>query len=251
VSEAQRERLGTVAVMPITRAPKNAVEVGPRGSASGGAHGAGEGALAGADAFFSGNTGSCKGALCGLAIIFLPVFIVGGAMIGGVSGAVQAVPKDKAKQIEVQLAQALAEVEPQEALRSEVVKAGARSGITSLKDMAPGAAKLVGGQGDYRGLSEEGIDTVLEVGVLEVGLVGGGGKDPTLALVVRGAARLVDVKTNQELHRNDMLRRETAQIPYSRWSAEGAGLLKHELGRAYVTLGTSIVDEVFLIVRTH
>jgi hypothetical protein len=251
VSEAQREHFGTVAIVEIARAPKSAVDVGPRGSTAGASHGAGQGALAGAEALFKG-AGSCSGEMCGLVmIVLLPVFVIGGATIGGVSGAVQAVPEAKAKQIEARLALALAEVGTQEALRSAVAKAAARSEITIVREIPRSATTMVAGEIDYRGLSETGIDTVLEVGVVEVGLIGGGGKDPKLALIVRAAARLVDVKTNGELYRDYSLSHVSPQWRYNEWSADGASLLKHELSSAYGVLGTSIVEEVFLVIRTN
>lgn len=250
VSEAQRERMGVVGVGSIARAPTGEVDVGTRGRTAGAAHGAAEGAASGAAALFSSGA-SCSGPMCaGAYIVLIPVVVVVAATIGTVTGAVQAVPVDRARQIEAQLNLALAKGGQQEALRSEVVKAAAQSGIPDVTEITAGTA-TIGEDFDYRKLSNVAVDTVLEVGLVRIGLTGRGGDDPQLALGVHAAARLVDVKTNAELYRNYAFIHITSPRNFSEWSANEALLLKREIDRAYESLGRSIVDEVFLVFRTN
>jgi hypothetical protein len=247
VSETQRSRLGVVGVVQIAGGPKGELHAGARGAAAGAAQGAATGAGIAAGAA-SGQlySSSCSGKSAIVCVILIPVFIAAGAVVGGAVGAAQAVPTDTAQQIEAQLNSALTEVGPQDALRADVVKAAVRADVPDVKEIAEGTTMA-----DYRPLSKSKVDTVLEVGVVEVGLTGNGGKDPQLTLHVRAVARLVDVNSNMELYRNYALNHVSGPRKFSEWGADQAHLLKHELGRAYEDLGTSIVEEVFLVVRTH
>jgi len=248
VSEAQRDRLGAVGVVQISGNPKGELHAGARGAAGGAAEGAatgaGAGAVAAAAPLFVGF--SCSGNSAAWCVILLPVFVVGGAVVGGVVGAAQAVPVDTGREIEAQLNRALAETDVQEALRTEVVKAAARAGVANVQELAAAATTA-----DFRELQNAKVDTVLEVGLVEVGLIGRGGKDPLLTLHVHALARLVDVNSNAELYRDYPFNHVSPPRKFSEWSADQSRLLKRELDRAIETLGASIVDEVFLMVRNN
>ena len=244
VSESQRDRLGTVGVVQIGDAAKIESNVGPRGSARGLAQGAaaGAGTVTGSAPQVLSSS-SCSGNSFVVCIVLLPVLIVGGAVVGGAIGAARAVPVDTVQQIEAQLKLALSEVGEQEALRFQVVKAASRAEIPNVKEITVATS-----MGDYRQLSKESIDTVLEVGLVEVGLTGSGGKDPLLALHVHAVARLVDVNSNTELYRSTFTH-VSASRKRSEWSADQARSLKRGLDEAIAALGTSMVEEIFLMVR--
>jgi hypothetical protein len=251
VSEAQRERLGTVGVVQMARGPRADTDV-PRGRAPGAAKGAVEGATAGAlEGVAALTRGSCSGYACGIVMILLPAFITAGAVAGAVHGGATAVPDAMGRRIEAELQRALAEAGTQHALRSEVVTTAARRGITGVRDVTPERPGVVEDAPDYRALSGSGIDTVLEVGLVAVGLSGEGGRDPDLVLRVQAAARLIDVRDSKELYRNDSFTHLSPRRPFTQWSADQAAMLRQELGRAYASLGASIADEVFLTVRTN
>jgi hypothetical protein len=250
-SEAQRERLGMVGVIQIARGPKGEIDV-PKGRVPGAAKGAAGGAAAGAGAAAAALVqGSCVGFACGVAIVLLPIFMAVGAVVGAVHGGAVAVPDEKGRQIEAQLQLALAGVGTQQALRSEVITTAVRRGITNVKDISSESLTIVEEGIDYRQLLGSGVDTVLEVGLVEVGLIGAGGKDPDLTLRVQAAARLVDVGSSKELYRNFAFNYVSPRRHFSEWSADQARVLKQELSRGYATLGTSILEEVFLVVRTN
>lgn len=232
VSEAQRKSFGVVGIGSITQAPVADLGVYARGRTSGAARGAGEGAAAGAAAFM-GSGSSCSGAVCGVAILLLPVFVVGGAVVGAVAGAGAAVPDDKARTIEAQLDSVLKDAGQQEALRVDVLKAAHRSRVPNVSAI------------------NSNVDTVLEVGLVRVGLLGQGGEDPILVLRVHAVARLVDARTNAELYRNYGFVLGSLPRKYSEWAADGARLLRNELERVRASIAGSIVDDVFLVVRTN
>ena len=95
------------------------------------------------------------------------------------------------------------------------------------------------------------MDTILEIGLISVGLIGRGGADPNLSFRVSAFARLVEARTNAVLYRGSNFAHATGPRPYSDWSADNARNLKKELARSYRLLGQSIVDEIFLVVRSN
>jgi len=253
VSEAQRASLGAVGVVQIALMPKGDVAVGPRGKAAGAAHGAGAGALAGAGGALSGLNGWCSDALGCVAalVIVVPIFAAGGAVYGAVHGAAVAVPEDKASDIERELSSALSGAQVSVNLQSEVLKSALQSGVPNIRGIDPIAAMAAGAPVDYRTLSGSGVKTVLEVGFAHVALQGGGGDDPELVLVAQAVVRLVDVRTNAELYRSDAFQYASQRHRFSEWSADQARPLREELERATGALAASIVDEVFLTVRSN
>lgn len=250
VSEAQRSRMGTVGVISLASAPQGELAGGIRGTGAGAAAGAAAGAVYGAPLLAAGLS------LCGVpglgvfCIVYLSTF-AGGVTYGAAVGAAQAVPEDKAGEIEATLRAVLAEAVQQAMLRSAVVDAAARAGVQGVTEMPAAMVTVVGQTVDYRQLSDVKVDTVLEVGVVSVGLIGRGGADPALTLRIGAVARLVDAGTNAELFRGHAFTHAAGPRKFSEWGADGARLLKEDLERAHGTIGRSIVDEIFLVVRTN
>lgn len=249
VSEAQRARMGTVGVVSLATAPQGALQAGTRGTGAGAAEGAAAGAAQGAQ-FLP------YAAFCGVpaaGVICIPALLIfGGSVTYGASvGAAQAVPEDKAGEIEAKLRAVVAETGEQGKLVSAVVGAAARAGVKGVTEKPAGAATVTGEQIDFRAYLDAKVDTVLEVGVVSAAFVGRGGADPALALRVASVARLVDVRTNAELYRGHAFTHVSGPRKYSEWSADGARLLKEDLERAYSSIGRLMVDEIFLVVRTN
>ncbi len=249
VSEAQRGRMGTVGVISLASAPQGELAVGTRGTGAGAAEGAVAGAVVGSPvlqyAWFCGVPGA--GVICVPVLLLFAGSVTHGAVVGGA----QAVPEDKAGEIEATLRTVLAEAVQQAKLRSAVVDAAARAGVRGVTEMPADTVAVVGQTVDYRQLSDAKVDTVLEVGVLSVALIGRGGADPSLTLRIGAVARLVDARSNAELFRGHAFTHESGPRNFSEWGANGARLLKEELDRASGTIGRSMVDEIFLVVRTN
>ena len=247
VTEAQRERMGTVGVASLPSAPQSALDVGARGKVAGAGEGATAGAVKGLGELFRMSGSGDYDAT----IILLPIAAIGGAIYGAVVGAAQAVPEDKAKKIEACLKAVLGEAGHQGKLRTEVISAIARSGIQGVSEIPSCQSAAVGQDTDYRLCLDRQVDTVLEVGLLSVALIGRGGEDPKLVLFVRAVARLVDAKTNAELYRSRFFTHATGTKRFSEWNADGARLLKESYELACQSLARSVVEEVFLIVRSN
>lgn len=236
VPGTQRDGLGVVGVVSLNRAPESELQAG-----AGGRGGLAEGAKAGAAAGVGGfknslGVSSCSDlAGCGLIVLLLPIFVVVGAIAGAVAGTVQTRPDERVGYIEAQLRAVVTEVGQQEALRAEVLKAAARSGIAGVTDIT--SSEVPGAK----------VDTVLEVGLVRAALVGPGGEDSELTLRVHAVARLLDARTNAEVRPDHTFTYAAAPRRLSEWSADQARLLEHELGRACRSLGKSIVDQILLV----
>lgn len=255
VSEQQRERLGVVGVVSVVFPPEDQFSTPLRGRAAGAAKGAGAGALAGAGEFldaFAFAGGGCSGIVdCSAVILLHTAFMAAGVVIGGIAGAVEAVPEEAARQIEAQIVAVLSEARPQEALRQAVIKAaaeGVSGSVVELTTPGPGTAEERFDYGSFRAF---GVDTVLEVGITRLGLAGRGGADPQLLLFVQARALLIDVTTSMELYRQPVLLHVSAPRKFTEWGADDARLMKEELQRAHSELAERIVDQVFLEVRSH
>lgn len=245
VSEAQRGQMGSVGVVALVSAPQSDF-VGPRGRGAGAAQGAGE-AASGAIKGVGDPMMSPEARI--LYIILLPVIVPVAAIGGAVSGGAQAVPGDNAGEIEVRLRAILAEADPQGKLRSSVIDAATQAGVHGVTEITANIPTVAGQGVDYRQLPAPKVDTILEVGLVFVSFFSHGGAD-AIKLHVGAFARLVNARTNAELYRHTF-RYNTEPKKFSEWNADWARLIKEETENAYRSLGQSIVDEIFLVVRTN
>lgn len=260
VFKVQRSRmahLGRVGVTTFSGTAKGELilDTGGRSAATAAAGAVVGAALGAATAATMMSEGSCSGRICGAYVALFPIFVGIGATLGGTVGAVSggpthAITDDKAAQIEEKLRVALADVGTQEMFQSKVLEAAARSNVRGVRAVAV-EKNTNEGVVDYRSAPGLDIDTVLEVGVVRVGLIGTGGEDPQLALRVDAVARLVDVQTNEEFYLNYPFTHFALSRKYSEWTAHNERLLKRELGRAYESLGTAIVHDVFLVIYSN
>lgn len=266
VSEAQRGRMGTVDVVALVSEPQS-----DRGRWAGATAGALSGAYVGAllgvvaceVAMFSGPGSYCA----------FPEPILVGAVLGALVGQatqdgkrgktetqgvvtdylqlLNAAPEDKKVETEVRLRAIFEpEAELQGKLRYAVVDAAARSGVQGVTEITAGMPTVAGKGVDQRQLPDAKVNTLLEVGLVSVSFNGRGGADPELTLHADAFARLVDARTNTEFFRHAFTY-ESGPKKFSEWNADGARLIKEETESAYRSLGQSIVDEIFLVVRTN
>lgn len=116
--------------------------------------------------------------------------------------------------------------------------------LTVLADRGPSDAAE---RPDYRSLSREGIQTVLEVRLESVTLEGGEMPiDPPLWLVMIVNTRLVRTDDNAELYANSLTYTGQKGRTLAEWVG-GSEVFRDELDRTYAILAEKIVEEVFLI----
>lgn len=272
VSEAQRGRMGTVGVVAL-------VESGSQHSDRGRWEGAVQGAAVGAlvllfldyvacgVAVASANPSSyCAnplelalgGAVLGAVIGGLPSAPVGNrgktensVMVTDYLQLLNAAPEDKRGETEARLRAIFeAEAELQGKLRFVVVDTANRAGVHGVTEITAATPTVAGSNVDHRQFLDTKVDTILEVGLVSVSFTGNYGVDPKLMLHADAVARLVDARTNAELYKHSFTY-ESKPKKASEWNADGARLIKEEIESAYRSLGQSIVNEIFLVVRTN
>jgi hypothetical protein len=239
--EAARSGFGTVAVTSGRFAPRLGIVGGP---AKGAGEGAGRGAATGAVGTIAvGSSGGGYAAIAGL--LLAPV----GAVVGALAGAIVAEPAVKIEERENAARVIVAAQRIQDDLRDRVVAAGrdlTPHTLIALADRGPSAAVE---RPDYRSLLQEGIQTVLEVGVESVTLENSawGPIDPYLWLVMTVKTRLVHTADNAELYANSLTYTGENGRTLTEWVG-GPGGFRDELHHAYAVLAEKIVEEVFLLV---
>lgn len=225
-SEAVRARLGRVAVqsaetgtLPQLAKPKT------KGQAA--AAGALDGMLA------TGRcTGSASGSAAGAAALVQLALLPVGAVAGGVVGRTQGTAKAEVEAAERALLKAFAEMNFQEAVRKEVVRAARRNTRHPIVS------------GDERG-SDRRPDSVLEVNVLEAGLAGDGKKNAPMSMFLRVRVRLLDGTNGSVLYDNTWVQTSGSRT-FKDWAAQDACMFRQELSSASRGVAGNIVEEVFL-----
>jgi hypothetical protein len=187
-------------------------------------------------------------AACGVFILLIPVLTIGGAVLGGIAGASAAVPEDKAKEINQSITKAMKASHPQLALRRYVFKSALEQGALNVKQIIDSGVSDKA-TANYRKLREHGVDTVLEVGIVRVGLYGGRGTNPALSVFVEAKWRLVSTKDGKEIYSRDQRTYVGATKRFSQWGANASNSLKEELAKAYRNIATNIVETVFFVAQ--
>jgi hypothetical protein len=247
-----RAALGTVGMVsvgpPLGANVQGPIGVGKeigRGAAKGGAIGGLSGA--GAGALLGLATGPC-------APIAVPLFAgigaVGGVVVGGSTGAiingVNAIPTEAATDIETALFKAIADVDVQAELRQRVLTHATVGGVGNRLDLGMGSAGDPVPVPDYASVTSSGVNTVLEIGIAQIALVGSGGRDPTLVLSLNARARLIRVPDNIVLWSDDQLNSASREADFSEWSANDSELLKSEIENGLQALALQISNKIFL-----
>ena len=188
--------------------------------------------------------GALKGAVMGLAGFALaPVTVP----LGLVIGATKAEPSAKIEEREAAAREIVAGQRIQEDLRDRVVAIGRAETPHTFIALADRGPSTIGELPDYRSLSQEGIQTVLEVVAERVKLHGSMVLDPPLRMVITVNWRLVRTVDNIEIY--------AASLPYINFYSRGWTLarwvndpevFRDELDRAYTDITERIVKGVFL-----
>jgi len=242
VEQAVPGSLGRIGVTQLVTPPQCDVDVGKTGSGEKTAKGSAQGALGGAGAGLS-VLGACGDPyICGVVVLLLPVFVVGGAVIGAAAGAASSQPRPDAQNLQQMLEQGVTRTGGSAALRTEVIHAAHRLGIASIADISERISASDSSPPDYRGLADQGIDTVMEVGLAQVGLVGKGGRDPALKVGEDVIVRLIDVKTNSALCGDLQFHHLSQFRPLSAWRDERS--LDEELVAGYRMVAANIAEAV-------
>ncbi len=260
-STTERQSFGSVAIVPAQYAPNSNFFTFAEGPLAGAAKGAGTSVLAGGAA--GGVTALMMPAAAAYAA---PVLIVGltigtavAAVGTGIHGAQAAasVPAEKKQQIRSAIAEAVARLDAQHALAKRLTEDMLLDNRVRLQSIAAAGPTAPDKRPGYEVLRKEGVDTVLEVGVNEIGFDGcgkgfprekcpGGSDTPLVFLFMIGRVRLVRVADGMELYTNDF-RYDSPPRTFAEWAAGDASVFAEELEQGYQDLADRMNDEVLMI----
>lgn len=233
-----QEQVGRVAVLAVQEPTPLHFEGYARSKGSGAAQGAG-GAFAGC---LSGiGSSGCSGQFCG-PVLALMLGICGIAgLVGGLAGAAEAPPASQVQSSEISLTHAL-EITPFQALLREHVESALRAGGVPVLAVAPERSSIALESGDYRGLADQGVDTVLLTNLREAGIRGAGINAPAGAFL-HARVRLVSTRDNGERYAADFLF-TGRRMKLEQWVADDGAALLAELERGYPQLAGHIHDQM-------
>lgn len=238
--EDVRQLLAKVALASGHFAPKFQIVDGP---ARGAGQGVARGALLGAVYTIGG--GSLAGPIGLVASTFLaPVGAVSGGIIGGVTA-------ESAAKVEERVAAVgrnLSALKIQEDLLHRVATTGREQTPGIFTELAERGPLTPDDRTEYRSLVRDGIQTVLEISVVELALRGRTAEiDPGLTLAMTVKTRLVRTADDAELYKNSLTYSGGRGRTLAEW-LDDVEQLQGELDRATDIVAEKIVDEVFLLV---
>jgi sugar lactone lactonase YvrE/predicted small lipoprotein YifL len=188
----------------------------------------------------------CYGYGCFGVLAVLVMATVGGAVAGGISGAVGALPAATVKEAEAALTRSLSELRPQEEVRDRVFRVARQKAVHTVVILADHGPSSPGESTTYDPVASRGIDSILEIAVLTVGLAGDWDINPPLRLVISGRTRLVRVRDGAEIHVAPLQYSSEAR-PFTQWAAHEAKLYREEFDHALNNLAEQVVWEYFLL----
>jgi hypothetical protein len=253
LTKEAREQFGTMVIVPARYIPKTNfatfAKSKPAGAAQGAAAGGGMITLTAVVSASNPYTA-----------ILLPFVAVVGTVTGGVAGAVGSLPEKNVQAIEFTLNHAVGKLDAQHALAERLTAIVRQENWIRLHSVDAAGPNDATDSPTYSALQAAGIDTVLEVAVIEIGFQDSGcgfvgpinyffcrDKTPTtLRFFVDAKARLVRVSDGTTL----FAQRFSYQSPWheaAQWQANDGQLLAAEIESAYRNIADRINDEVILI----
>ena len=249
-TERRPEKTETAGIVAARFLPEVRLELPGKGRLDGAVRGAGRGFMTGASAplrIFAEGMSGCHGEVCGyLAVGVLAVAAASGsigAVVGGVHGAIKAIPAGEAREIE-EATRELATLRIQETMLDRILgdaedRAGCR--FVVLPDPAPPSMDCVV---DYRFLAERGIASILEVSILSVGFKGEDwGSDPPLSVFLSVRVRRYLTGDGRMLEEKEF-GYQGRQRKFAEWMANGAALTEEEFHRGYAHVSEKVVREM-------
>lgn len=247
-----RERLGAVAIVPARYVPESNFVSFAKGRAAGASAGAVNSAVpvivVGAPAAV------LTGGIAGGIIAVLTVSYSGlAAAAGAVAGAMEVVPPEKSREIEQAIADAVIRLDAQQTLARNLLLAAEKEPIVLIHAPAASGPASPKVRPSYRELGTDGIDTVLEISITEIGFetcpqssFSCRGKDQLIGMFVKARARLVRTRDGAELYARTFWH-ESRPLKFEDWAANGGQPLAEAFEFGWRDLASRIVDELFLI----
>jgi hypothetical protein len=237
-SEKIRTQLGTIGVVSADFMPKAVRGVPAKGWVGRAARGAAEaeGKVYEATAMHGGEVGMFA---CCVATPFA-------LCIGGLKGAIKGPSAEEVEESEAVLGDVLKEMQVQEKMRDhifQVAQKQTRHSFVVLEGQGPITSDE---ELSYGSLSDRGIDTVLEVSVMNVDLRGKWKSIYPLTFFMTIRARLIRVGDGEVLYVATLIYQSTDHNLLD-WEANDFKLFREEFTRCYPIVAEKIVEELFLL----
>ncbi len=188
--------------------------------------------------------GSCTGSFCGGALILMTGLCL---IASGVRGAVEGSKSPGHEQIETSekaIFSALETSTIQHSLQNAVNDFAAEKGHT-LTLLEQPLAEFFSEQRDYHALVQDGINTVMEVGLSEIGIIGKGLNEPT-QLYMHAIVTLIHAQDNHVIASQEFIY-EGPRLFLSDWSANQAARFTQALQTGFKSLGQHIYEQFFML----
>jgi len=234
-----------IAVVPAHYAPGVEFETYARNHLWGAIQGLGIGAAAGALVGVDIASGSsCSG--CGtVAIAIAATGMVIGGVVGAAAGVKATVPAQTAEGIDHMLNDAAADLDMPALTAQAAVEAATRFGPYRADLLADAGPRAIAEHPPYAALGGRGYGKVIEVRITQLGLTGGGGRDPDLSPFLTAEARLIDTSTGALVWRQGY-GYETGARKASAWAQDGAAPLRQAFRLAGASVGERIIESLVL-----
>jgi hypothetical protein len=243
-----RAQLGRVGVLALASSPKGDFHTFAKGRgvgvAKGGALGGGEGLLYGLAA---ASRGAASDPYAGAAILLGGlIFMLVGATVGVVAGAVKAVPAETAESIERQIDKTLDTMNLSVNLAAAVCDARMsrpdlkNCSIANLGSVKPGDAL------PFCEYARDDISTIVQIEVTDAGFQGGTGKRPSIAFYMQARVRIMNTAAGDTLYTRDF-RYLSEERMFREWVGDDAKQLAGGFRDAQKDLADRILDELFLV----
>ena len=255
-----REGLGVVAIVPAQYTPESNFSTYASGKSAGATKGAAEGAV-GSALIMGAAIASATGIAAAAFAFVAPYYVLTAAAFGGVQGAIRSLPAEKVQEIEFTLNDTLARFDAQHALAEHLSRIMGRETWLQLRAGDTKGPTSANESPDYSALRATGIDTVIEVGVKQIGFTRcewdilathevicppESKGEPVVSLYLLARARLVRVSDGVALA-DRIFRYSSPHRSFERWIADDARLLVGEFDLAYRDLAAQVTDELLLV----
>lgn len=246
-----REELGTVGIVAVGLAPTPEAlgPIGPGGEAGRGAErGAPIGAGSGAAAGFAVGLACGPGFwICSPILAFMGA--AGGVVVGAAGGAVigvaEALPEETAAELEAVLVAALEDRVLSAELSELIVERSVANESAVVVDLGISEVSEVDATLDYDGFDTAGANTVLELGIAQIGLTREQRGDAPFSLLMVASARLVRVSDHEVLWSEAEIPTVSPPEQLAAWTAPSGDLLQSEINAGLERLALRIHGQIF------
>jgi hypothetical protein len=212
-------RLGNIAVVPALFLPEAEVDAPGEDWAKDGARGA--------ERFADG---VIRGDPCGF--IAAPCAVGIGCIVGISQGQIRAVPEDEVEEMRAVITHAIAERNIQKTISSYVVETGLELTDCDIDLLDKQGPTSPGEESNYSFLKEDGIDSVLEVSVKNIGFASGPGRNPDIYFFMLVHARHLQVGGEEDNFSEDFYWRNDKYLKFADYVDNGSRLLQEEIDRS-------------------